>query len=283
MANYNSGIYEIKNTENGKRYIGSSKELETRILNHLWGLNKERHCNDHLQNAWDKYGEEAFEFNILLYCSEENLGMYEGKIIEGHGSYKRENGYNLTKEGERTEFTEEVKRKLSENHADFSGENNPMYGKELSERVIRKRNSPEHSGENNPMYGESHSKEAKKKMSEAHKGKTFSEEHRKKLSESLSGEDHPMYGKNRSEETKKKISETKKGESFTEEHKENLSEAHKGEDQHQVKLSMEEVKEIKKLLKNTNKTFREIAKEFNVSDATISNIKTGESWNYVKI
>lgn len=35
-------------------------------------------------------------------------------------------------------LTEETRRRMSENHADFSGKNNPMYGKR---------------GENNPMYG----------------------------------------------------------------------------------------------------------------------------------
>lgn len=42
-------------------------------------------------------------------------------------------------------------------------------------------------GENNPMYGEELSEEAKQKISEAHKGKEISEETKKKISETLTG------------------------------------------------------------------------------------------------
>lgn len=42
--------------------------------------------------------------------------------------------------------------------------------------------SEAHKGENNPMYGKKHSEEARRKISEARKGK-------------LSGENHPMWGK----------------------------------------------------------------------------------------
>ena len=51
--------------------------------------------------------------------------------------------------------SEETRKKISENHADVSGENHPMYGR---------------TGENHPMYGKHHSEEARKKMSEAKSG-----------------------------------------------------------------------------------------------------------------
>jgi len=58
--------------------------------------------------------------------------------------------------------------------------------------------------------GKRHSAEARKKISDAKKGKTLSDEHKHKLSESHKG----MTGKRHSEETKKKMSESQKGKSL---------------------------------------------------------------------
>jgi len=62
------------------------------------------------------------------------------------------------------------------------------------------------SGAGNPFYGRHHSEEARKKMSEARKGKPRSEETKKKLREALSGMNHYNYGKHLSESTRIKIS-----------------------------------------------------------------------------
>ena len=85
--------------------------------------------------------------------------------------------------------------------------NNSLTKKKMSE------NHREQDGENNPMYGKHHSDETKRKISEVLKGKTLSEKHK--------GESHPMYGKtgekspnygkHHTEETKRKISETLTG------------------------------------------------------------------------
>ena len=48
-------------------------------------------------------------------------------------------------------------------------------------------------------------------MSEAQKGKQFSEEHKRKLSEGRKGANNPFYGKHHSEETIRKLSDGKKG------------------------------------------------------------------------
>ena len=64
--------------------------------------------------------------------------------------------------------------------------------------------------------------------SEAKKGRTLSEEHRRKISEALKGENHPMYGKHHTEETRQKMSEAKKGKKHTEEWRIKISEALKG-------------------------------------------------------
>jgi len=69
--------------------------------------------------------------------------------------------------------------------------------------------------------GKTHSEESKRKMSEVNKGKTLSEEHKIKLSEA-------KKGKTFSEESKRKMSEAHKGKTFSEEHKRKISETNKG-------------------------------------------------------
>jgi hypothetical protein len=69
--------------------------------------------------------------------------------------------------------------------------------------------------------GKTHSEESKRKMSEVNKGKTLSEEHKIKLSEA-------KKGKTFSEESKRKMSEAHKGKTFSKEHKKKISETNKG-------------------------------------------------------
>jgi len=61
-----SGVYEIRNKVDGKKYIGSTTMSFTkRIEHHRCLLKSNTHKNAHLQRAWNKYGEDNFEFNIL--------------------------------------------------------------------------------------------------------------------------------------------------------------------------------------------------------------------------
>lgn len=78
-----SGIYEIVNTANGKRYIGSAVHFAKRRAAHVCDLRKNRHHSEHLQRAWNKYGPGAFAFRALLICAPENLLDYEQRAIDG--------------------------------------------------------------------------------------------------------------------------------------------------------------------------------------------------------
>ena len=68
-----SGIYEIRNTTNGNRYVGSAVNLKRRWSDHKKRLLGGTHRNEHLQRAWNKYGEDAFEFDVLEYWEPEFL------------------------------------------------------------------------------------------------------------------------------------------------------------------------------------------------------------------
>lgn len=63
-----SGVYEIRNALNNKRYIGSSINIYRRWRDHKRMLNLSVHPNKHLQSAWNKYGEKHFVFKILETC-----------------------------------------------------------------------------------------------------------------------------------------------------------------------------------------------------------------------
>lgn len=49
------GIYQI--IINQKPYVGSSFDIERRLIQHKSDLNCHRHDNSHLQRAYDKYKE----------------------------------------------------------------------------------------------------------------------------------------------------------------------------------------------------------------------------------
>lgn len=67
------GIYKIINNINGKSYIGSSRNICNRLRCHYYELRNNKHCNKRLQNSWNKYGEENFEFQLVETCNLENL------------------------------------------------------------------------------------------------------------------------------------------------------------------------------------------------------------------
>lgn len=79
---FKCGIYCIFNMQNGKRYIGSSKDIYNRWHEHIHHLNNGTAHNAHLQNAWNKYGSEYFLFGVLEYCSIEERFTREQYYID---------------------------------------------------------------------------------------------------------------------------------------------------------------------------------------------------------
>lgn len=60
-------VYRIWNNINSKYYIGSAYNVKKRWSQHKNFLNKGLHHNKYLQHAWNKYGEKAFTFEVLIY------------------------------------------------------------------------------------------------------------------------------------------------------------------------------------------------------------------------
>ena len=59
------GIYYIKNTKNGKGYVGQSQNIRIRVRRHI-NLFKRKVYDAPLYKAFDKYGLDVFEVEVLL-------------------------------------------------------------------------------------------------------------------------------------------------------------------------------------------------------------------------
>lgn len=116
----NFTYYKIQNKINKKIYIGITKSYSTRIRKHILMLNKNKHFNYKLQKEWNTYGEENFIFEIIEiknFSSLEEGYNYEKELIDRNNCL--ESGYNLA----------------------VGGKVNPMYSKQVKEKMIRTKQS----------------------------------------------------------------------------------------------------------------------------------------------
>ena len=79
--NNQSGVYVIIHRDSGKFYIGSALRINKRFSAHRCNLKKGKHHNAHLQAAWNKYGEDAFDFEILIKCQPDERSAHEQEAI----------------------------------------------------------------------------------------------------------------------------------------------------------------------------------------------------------
>lgn len=101
---------------NGKEYVGVSNKPLRRIKEHYW--NAQKKPNWKFANAINKYGWDAFTWEILDYTTDADVGYEKLEVwwIAHYDSYK--NGYNMTKGGSKPignkgrKFTKEHKRKI---------------------------------------------------------------------------------------------------------------------------------------------------------------------------
>ena len=116
----NFGIYVITNSIDGKVYIGSTiRNFRKRWREHRNLLKDGNHGNVHLQRAWNKYGEENFQFEILEKLEDKKdlslVSKREEYWISSFGSFKPESGYNIEIIiGERKVVSEETRNKISD-------------------------------------------------------------------------------------------------------------------------------------------------------------------------
>lgn len=222
MKVHRPGIYSIVNTDTKKIYIGSSTDIARRFIEHQVDLKNNKHENIHLQNSWNKYGEDKFVFNIEMFCSEEELIENEQLFIDKYkdlvGWEQMFNIQPIAHSSLGYKHTEDAKKKMGRN---MRGENNPFYGKKHTKEALEKMNKF-NKGHTPWNKGKEWSEEIKQKISEArmgepawNKGLTKETDNRLlELSKKMEGKpiykgEHPkgMLNKKHTDETKKKISE----------------------------------------------------------------------------
>lgn len=105
-----SGIYVIKNTLNDKLYVGAAKSIGTRWANHRKDLNQGKHHSEYLQRAWNKYGKDAFVFEVLEVLENyyQDAPSREIYWMEKLKACDRSHGYNIIAVARMTEVVAEL-------------------------------------------------------------------------------------------------------------------------------------------------------------------------------
>ena len=93
-------------------YIGQSVNIEKRWLNHRAKLEKNKHANKHLQNAWNKYGSDNFKFAMIEECDIQSLNEREIFWISKYKTTTDDKGYNMQYGGSTGLHTEEYKEHM---------------------------------------------------------------------------------------------------------------------------------------------------------------------------
>jgi len=185
-----SGVYKITNTVNNRFYIGSSKNIESRIRAHKASLRRRDHRSKFLQRSYDKYGLEYFKFETVIICSEDNLLFYEQLLIDSlKPDFNNSKVAGSTRGYKATDETRALQSKVWKDRGMTDAQ---------KQHIIN--------------------------MSSANKGKKkppMTEEQKIKISESLKGRKMTL-------ESSIKKSEATKGRKKTEEHKEKIRIAHLG-------------------------------------------------------
>lgn len=102
-------IYRITNVKTGKCYVGITEDFKRRKKKHRAELNCHIHHSPKLQNAWDYWGEENFEWTVReveISCYDD---LYELEIeeIKKYNSY--EDGYNCNSGEKISDWHQKVK------------------------------------------------------------------------------------------------------------------------------------------------------------------------------
>lgn len=278
-----SGVYLIKNTINNKLYVGSAKNVKNRFNAHKYSLKKNSHDNPLLQNAWNKYGEEHFIFEMIEECDLSIILLMEQHYLDLYKSYDRNKGYNILRIAGSSygyKFSEESRKKMSLAKKGLK----PRIGSKLSDDTKKK------IGDAN--RGRVPTQETRDKISNSNKGKIRTNEMRKNVSNGLRGLikskewiekiRQKNMGRKTSDETKNKL----RGRIVTEETRKKISEGLKnkklGSDNPMSKLSNEIVLSIKHDFK-FGSSVKELSYTYNIPYQTIYKIVNNIRWAWLKL
>jgi len=163
-----SGIYQIRNLESGKKYIGSAKCFRIRWNAHRAKLNRGSHHSRHLQASWHKNGGDAFVFEVVEVCSVEDLLQREQCWLDAERPE-----YNVCPNAGNTlgrRFTPESREKIA---AKARGRTCPPRSAEHRAKL-----SAVHAGKKKPQH-------VMRALQEGRRRRVFTDEQREQMSRSL--------------------------------------------------------------------------------------------------
>jgi len=202
-----SGIYQIRNTINGKVYIGSTvRPFQKRWQQHRRHLAAGTHHSDHLQSAWLKYGQEAFAFEVVQDCDPLECVPLEQQFIDSTKSADRQFGYNASPTAGSplgTKHSDEARARMSASAT----------GKPKSAAAIEKTAAAHRGRPKSPSQ--------RAKISQSLTGRTVTEERRRKAADA-------MRGRKLSEEHRQKLADIRRGKGFSDEWRKNIAAAKRG-------------------------------------------------------
>lgn len=195
------GIYCIEQVDSGRKYYGSSNDIQRRLHQHLRDLRNQKHHNLQLQRAFDKYGEKKFKFYVIeetRFNHKSELLEYEqtwlDKNIDGYNMAPAAGGDCISQHPNRSEIVQKignaVRSKIktmtdSERKIRFSypGELNPNWKgrrycktcsvcqeNEISIRAKTCTTCRDRKGPNNPFFNRKHTNETKAILRERQTG-----------------------------------------------------------------------------------------------------------------
>lgn len=190
-------IYQIKNILNDFVYVGSTTNFKKRKQRHLRELKNNKHHSIFLQEAFNKYGEDNFKFDILFeFDNKEDMLSKELSLLQD-----LTNKYNISKHstcGDLISYhpnIDQIKQKHSENYQRIKKENNGVHPFELIDVK----------GKNNPNW--KHGKFCDDKYCiDCNKKTTIGTQRCRSCNAKLkTGAKNPFFGKKHTPETIKKI------------------------------------------------------------------------------
>lgn len=197
------GIYKITQTATGKFYIGSSRDIYARWDEHRSSLRRGKHHSKRLQNAWNKYGADAFQFELVEACEQcdgAQLLIREQYWLDSTKCYDKKIGFNIARDASAPAAGREVsavtRARLSaarrrrgacpaETRAKISAS---MQGREFStshkNNIAVARTGQPYRG---PITRSPFTAAHREKLSLARRGRKLTAEHRTKISAANSG------------------------------------------------------------------------------------------------